>query len=128
MTLESSTMTNWADARIRRGSHLRTGPPANLAGPDQLSQDLGLLRRELVVREDALGLEVREVLQLLDRIGRWGCGSGRGRGRGRGSGVGRLRLLVDLLLSPALRLAARDTVADRRGGAGDGGGADDAAK
>ena len=25
ITLESSTITNWADARISRGSHLRTG-------------------------------------------------------------------------------------------------------
>ena len=41
-------------------------------------EDLGLLRRELLVGEDPLGMELRELGQLVSRVGRgrWGRGGG----------------------------------------------------
>src|SRR3954447_1704968 len=84
-------------------------------------EDLGLLRRELLLGEDALVLELGELLELLDGI--------RLRlGRRRRVDLLRLRLGVGLLLRPAVGLPARDAVADRGGGSGDGCGAGDAAK
>jgi len=72
------------------------------------AQDLGFLGRELLVGQHALLVELAELLELLDRVGR------RCRGSGRGSGVGRLRLLVllGILLAPTPGLAARHAVAD----------------
>src|SRR3954452_7526971 len=62
-------------------------------------QDLRLLDRELVVGEDALLLQVGEILELLDRIGCRRSRRGR-RGRRRGRGVLLLRLFRLLLLRP----------------------------
>src|SRR5262249_38332542 len=100
------------------------GGPATRRRGRLRPEDLRLLRRELLLGEDALVLQLRELLELRDRIGR-----NRG-GRGR-PGLRRRSLLVVLLLvllGPAVGLAARDTVRDRGGGAGDDGGAGDPAE
>src|SRR5205814_643496 len=83
-------------------------------------QDLGLLRGELLVREDALLVQGAELLELLDRVRRGGR---------RRLLVGRLLvggLLGGVLLRPAVGLAARDAVADAGGRSGDHRGAGDA--
>src|SRR5262249_7286066 len=70
-------------------------------------EDLGLLRLELGIREDALRLEVRQVLQLRDGV----------RGGGRRLLVLRrrvllLRVLLLVLLRPTIRLPAGDPIRD----------------
>src|SRR3954452_554760 len=95
--------------------------PPPRAAAHLLAEDLGLLVGELLLGQDALLLQLAELLELLDGVGR----RGRRRRRRRVLGLGRL-LLVFLLL-PAVGLAPRDAVADRGSGAGDHGGAGDAA-
>src|SRR5881275_244233 len=84
------------------------------------SQQLCLLRGELLLREDALRFQLSQLLQLVD-----------GRARGRGGNWcrrGLLGLLLFFLRGPALALTARDTVADGRRRAGDDGGASHSTK
>ena len=80
------------------------------------AQDLGLLRRELLVGEDALRVELRELLQLSDIVGRGASRWRRWRGCRRWRGLRRLLLLVGLRgrrLFVSLLLPARDSAADR---------------
>src|SRR5215203_4910348 len=73
-------------------------------------EDLRLLLGELLLGEDALVLQVRELLELGDRVGR--C---RGGGRRLRVLLRRRRLLLVLLLvlgGPAVGLAAGDAVRD----------------
>src|SRR5580765_2314599 len=65
----------------------------------RLAEDLGLLRGELLVREDALRVQLRELLELLHRVR-----SRRSRRRSRGR---RGRLVVVLLAAAALVLVHR---------------------
>src|SRR6185312_4318289 len=85
-------------------------------------EDLGLLRRELLLGEDALVLQRRELLELRDRVG-LGRGGGGRLLVDRLLGVLLLRVLLVVLLRPARGLAARDAVADGGGRPGDDGGA-----
>src|ERR1700742_4982843 len=85
------------------------------------SEDLRLLGRELLLCEDPLLLELREVLELLDRVER------RCRRRRLAGGLG-LVVGGGVLRGPARGLPAGHAVADGRRGTGDGGGSGDAAK
>src|SRR4051812_21074742 len=90
--------------------------------PSAVEQDR-LLLEELGLGQDALVLELGELLEALDGI------DGRGRRLG-GRGVLLLLCggLLIFLLCPALALPAADAVGDGGRGACDGGGASDAAK
>src|SRR3954451_20339794 len=86
--------------------------------PMSAGEDLRLLDRELVVGQDALLLQVGEVLELLDRIARGRGGGGRRRRR-----VLLLRLLrwrlLGILLSPFLVLAVAYPASDGASGTRD---------
>src|SRR2546430_11565805 len=98
----------------------------DLQGPAQLTagagpalrrgEKLGLLRLELGVGENALRLQLSELLQLRDEVGRFRCGC---RGRRRGVVLLLLRRLLVLLFGPAVGLATRHTVRDGGSGTGD---------
>src|SRR4051812_14451726 len=115
-----------ARPRGRRGGRGwgQEDPPPRAAA-QSLAEDLGLLVGELLLGQDALLPQLPELLELSDGVGRRGR---RGRRRRRRRRVLRLgRLLLVFLLLPAVGLAPRDAVADGGRGAGDHGGAGDAA-
>ena len=90
-------------------SVLQQPPSGRRSGGEQLR----LLGGELLLGEDPLRLQLAELLELVDRrLPPPAAGGGAAAGGG--------RLLRFFLLRPALALAARDAVAHRGGGSGDG--------
>src|SRR5215217_7462905 len=109
----------WAMTGANNGRRLLAG--AGLALVDRRhrahapsAEDLGLLRRELLLGEDALVLERSQVLELLDRV--LATAADRGRGRGRGVLLGRRLVGLLFLCGPPVCLAAADAVRDSGGG------------
>src|SRR5436190_3460201 len=84
---------------------------------DSAREDLGLLLVELLLRQHARGLQLAELLQLLELAAAATRCNRRRLGRG-----------LRLLLRPARRLSAGDPVRDRGRRPGDDGGPGDAAK
>src|SRR4051794_5709936 len=106
---EAVTLTS-SPFSVKPGLTGSMAPPAH----SWSGQQLGLLRRELLLGEDALGFQLPQLLQLVD-----GRAGGRGGGRCR---RGLLGLLLFFLRGPALALTAGGAGGGGRWGAGGGGG------